>query len=178
PSSKNDPSIFRRAARELLLAQEVRNGQLEEDLVQFAARRETYASYCIAKIPGNRGLKGNACSEQNHASVLMYVNDGNRHGNNFCEHPIVFIKELMQRQQKHVKKTNARLFGMSQKMRVECARLRLLPATPENKDLLCAGMKLNLVTYDRYKRFKKRADTDLLLETSFDATTQKTYSTV
>ncbi len=85
----------------------------------FADRHGTFASYCLADIPGNRGLHGNACSEQNHSSVLCYLNDGNKQGNNYCEHPILLIKDLLQRQQRHLKRVNEMLFGMTQKLRVE-----------------------------------------------------------
>ncbi len=103
----------------LKAAQDVQDGHLESNLALFADCRGTFASYCLADIPGNRGLHGNACSEQNHSSVLCYLNDGNKQGNNYCEHPILLIKDLLQRQQIHLKRVNKMLFGMTQKRRVE-----------------------------------------------------------
>ena len=49
---------------ELLRAQAVRDGILESKLDEFAQHRETYALYCIRSILGNRGLLGDAASEQ------------------------------------------------------------------------------------------------------------------
>ncbi len=54
------------------------NGDLEAKLVDFIERRPTYASHLLAKIPGNRGLHGNACSEQNHWSVISHLNPGSQ----------------------------------------------------------------------------------------------------
>ncbi len=73
-SSKDEFDITLNAAQELLQYQNVRDGHLESNLALFADRRGTFASYCLADIPGNRGLHGNACSEQNHSSVLCYLN--------------------------------------------------------------------------------------------------------
>ena len=58
-------------------------------------------------------------SSLNWLSEVVTLNDGNKFGNSFCEHPIVLIRELLKRQKKHVGMTNVRLFGMSQHMSVE-----------------------------------------------------------
>jgi hypothetical protein len=52
----------------------------------------------VLSIPGNWGLHGNSCSEQNHSSKLCYLNDGNEHGNSYCEQLIFLIKDLLQHQ--------------------------------------------------------------------------------
>ncbi len=163
------------AAQELLKAMPARNGQLEQTLEDFASRRETYAQYCLDKIPGNRGLHGNAASESNHSSALCFLNDGNKKGNTFCKHPIVLIRELLKRQKKHVNKVNARLFGESQKLVAERHRLANLPATESNNDLRRAAAALNLNTYDRYKKFQRRAQDDLYLKEFLDPQTQGQY---
>ena len=54
--SKSKFQEIMRAGEELLHFQPQRNGQMESDLVKVVALRETYASHCLAKIPGNRGL--------------------------------------------------------------------------------------------------------------------------
>ena len=75
-----------------------RNGALEAKLVDFVNRRQTYATHLLAKIPGNRGLHGNACSEQNHWSVISHLNPGvAQGGNTYCKHPVTLIKDLLQR---------------------------------------------------------------------------------
>ncbi|KAL7524866.1 hypothetical protein ACHAXR_000749, partial [Thalassiosira sp. AJA248-18] len=73
--------------------------------------------------------------------------------------------ELLQRQQKHVKKTNGRLFeNESRACKVEVAA--------------SDAREQSLVTYDRYKTFKKRADKDLVVEERVDALTQETHHIV
>lgn len=79
------------AARELLVAQQARNGQLEQDLETFAFRRVNFAQYCIDGIPGNRHLRGSTMSEQQNFTVLCSLNDGNKKGNSFVKKPIDMI---------------------------------------------------------------------------------------
>ena len=62
-------------------------------LSDFAMRKTSYATYLIEEIPGNRGLHGNACSEQNKWSVISHLNPGVAKGDKtYCEHPITLIK--------------------------------------------------------------------------------------
>ena len=82
------------AARELLVAQQARNGQLEQDLETFASRRVNFAQYCIDGIPGNRH---HTMSEQQNSSVLCSLNDGNKKGNSFMQKPIDMIAKLLAR---------------------------------------------------------------------------------
>ena len=144
------------SANELLLHQLKRNGQMEQDLATFASRRKTYSTYCIAQIPGNMGRHGSSISESNNASALVHLNDGNKKGNNFCEHPIVLIRELLTRQKNHVNKTNMMLWQDCQKMRIVIATLKQLPSTQETQDLLHAAQELNLASYQRYRAARER----------------------
>ena len=146
------------SAKELLLSQPKRNGQMEQDLATFASRRKTYSTYCIAQLPGNLGRHGSSISESNHASTLVYLNDGNKKGNNFCEHPIVLIRELLMRQKNHVSKANMILWQDCQKMRSAIATLQLLPSTQETQDLLRAVQELNLTSYERYREARGRSN--------------------
>ena len=107
------------SAMGLLHSQANRNGQLESDLLKFTEKGKTYAQYCLDAIPGNGGLHGNTASEQNHSSTLCFLNNGNKKENNFCEHPIVLIRELLKRQKTQVNNTNVRLFGESSKLAME-----------------------------------------------------------
>ena len=73
------------------------NGDLEAKLADFSMHKHSYATYLIAEIPENRGLHGNACSEQNNWSVISHLNTGvAKGGNTYCEHPINLIKNLLQ----------------------------------------------------------------------------------
>ena len=150
-----------------------RNGDLEAKLSDFAMRKTSYATYLIEEIPGNRGLHGNACSEQNNWSVISHLNPGvAKGGNTYCEHPITLIKDLMQRQKIRTMKTNQLLFGMCQKMRVELGQLKNEPQTALNQDLIKAASLLALPSYERYKRSAERALRDLVLHSDIDPTLQ------
>ena len=102
------------------------------------------------------------------------MNDGNKFGNSFCEHPIVLIRELLKRQKKHVGMTNKRLFDMSQHMPVELFKLQNGPRTSPNLDLIEAATVLNLESHERYKRFQMRGLRDLDLGTVYDSVSCKT----
>ena len=80
-----------------------RNGEWENTLRDFVSNHETFASYCIARIPGNRGNHGSASAEQNNHSLLCHLNDGNKHGNEFNHQPLnIFMRETLIRQKKQV----------------------------------------------------------------------------
>jgi hypothetical protein len=178
-NSEQEYNDILQAATDLLQSQLQRDGQLESVLEEFASLRETYASYCHAQVPGNRGYHGNTISESNHSSVLVYLNDGNKNGNIFCGNLLILIREPLKRQQTHVAKANERLFGMSQKMSVERANLEGQPATRDTLDLLKAASVLNLPSYERYKGRRQRAFKNYRLNPSYvDPTTQQTCHAV
>lgn len=143
-------------AEELLAVQPTRDGQLEEVLANFASKRMTYASYCVAQIPGNLGRHGSSISESNHASTLVFLNDGKKQGNEFCEHPIILIRELLKRQRLQVTKANKQLWQDGVKMRAVKSNLNNLPLTEETSDLMKAAAVLNLPSYERYWNFMQR----------------------
>ncbi len=80
------------AAKELINLQELVDGNLPSTLNQ---RSSLIHFLLYGKIPGNCGLLGSAAAEQNHASILIFLNNG---GN--------LIKDLLQCQHNHVKKNN------------------------------------------------------------------------
>ncbi len=57
------------------------NGTDLMELRRFANDRSTYAKYKLREIRGNRGLISSTTSEQNHSSVLVHLNNGEKHGN-------------------------------------------------------------------------------------------------
>jgi len=61
-NSEQEYNDILQAATDLLQSQLQRDGQLESVLEEFASLRETYASYCHAQVPGNRGYHGNTIS--------------------------------------------------------------------------------------------------------------------
>ena len=62
---------------------------------------------------GTRGKHGSSISERNHSSILVYLNDGVESGNLYCEKPQTLVKDLFQRQDKHVIKWNQQIYNES-----------------------------------------------------------------
>ncbi|KAL7520148.1 hypothetical protein ACHAWF_000265, partial [Thalassiosira exigua] len=122
-------------------------------------------------IPGNRGLRGSAMSEQNHSSVLVHLNDGDKDNKLSSHHPISIIRDLLKRQNRHVKRTNALPFGYEQKMRVIRADLQSEIQVESVRDLLHAANELRFPSFSRYKVARVKADTELSKELEFDPTT-------
>ena len=102
-------------AKRILMTQHQVDGQAVADLAQFSSLRGVFANYCLSELPGNRGRLGSVASESNHSSVLNHLNDGNSKINSYMESPLVVIRDLMKRQQKHILLTNKLLFSMKQK---------------------------------------------------------------
>ncbi|KAL7552459.1 hypothetical protein ACHAWF_016605 [Thalassiosira exigua] len=145
------------AAVNLLAVSEFRSGEAEANLKEFADRRETYAFFELARIPGNRGLRGSSMAEQNHSSVLVHLNDGDKTANFYCGEPDELIRDLMKRQSRHVRLTNQRLHDNGMKLRIESSKLQAKPPIDHIVDLLKACRSLNLPTYERYKSRQKKA---------------------
>ena len=173
-NSKEDFDSFFTAAWGLLKSMEQRDGQLETTLLKFGDMRKNYASYCIASIPGNRGFLGNANSEQNHSSALVFLNDGDRGKNKYCQHLVTLIKDLLRREQWRRNKSNELIFKLNQELSIEVSRLRRAPQTETNKDLITAADTLNHNAFVRYKKHRLRADEDLRVTHDIDPSTQET----
>ncbi len=62
--------------------------------------------------------------EQNHSSVLQYLNNGYKGKNMYYQHPITLIKDLLRRQKYHIKNTNGILFGQAKKLEIEIVSLK------------------------------------------------------
>jgi hypothetical protein len=92
-------NIIHKDAVSMLESRPCRNGAWEGKLREFVSNHATFASYCIARMPGNRGLHGSASAEQNNSSLLCHLNDGNKNGNNFLHQTVNnLIRETMLRQ--------------------------------------------------------------------------------
>ena len=160
-------------AKNVLRSQDKPNQNLMKTLVDFASRRQTYANYCLAELPGNLGRHGNAISESNHSSVISYMNNGQKGGNGYCENLIVLIRDLLKRQKNHVAKTNNKLHGQLQKMKVEKANLQRQPPTQQTQDLLTAANVLCLDSYEMYKAASNRTSEYCVNTSYFDTETQQ-----
>ncbi|KAL7545888.1 hypothetical protein ACHAWF_014596 [Thalassiosira exigua] len=156
-NSEKEFSETYESAKNLLAVSDFRSGEAEANLIEFADRKETYAYFELAKIPGNRGLRGSSMAEQNHSSVLVHLNDGDKTANFYCGEPDELIRDLMKRQSRHVRLTNIRLHDNGMKLRIECSKLESKPPIDHVVDLLKACRCLNLPTYERYKSRQKKA---------------------
>ena len=139
-------------AFEMLSRQQVRNANLEESLQQFADRRQNYAQYCLDRTPGTRGLHGSAATEQNHSSLLVFLNDGIDGQNNYCKDSLTLLKDLFRRQWVHTQKWDKRLHGEEKDMNVEIKRLENQVHRyniDSDRDLLIAARVLCKTEYKR-----------------------------
>ena len=89
------------------------NKNLEEQLRKFYNDRSTYASYILNKKRGTCDCHGSSISESNHSSVLVYLNEGDKFGNSYCEKPHTLVKDLFFRQKKHINHWNSVLYNQS-----------------------------------------------------------------
>ena len=137
-----------------------RMGHAETELEVFASQRKHYATFELRKVLGNRLRHGSSLSEINHASVLIFLNDGIRGVNHYCESPMLMIRDLHVRQLNYVCKVNEELMASDTRMRTIIATL----LTEENndlvKDLVKAASELCEVEYQCYVKNRRRADED------------------
>ena len=111
--------------------------------------KHSYATYFIAEIPGNRGLHGNACSEQKNWSIISHLNPGVAKGGI----TINLIKDLLYQKKIRTTKANELLFGMCQKMKVELGHLKNEPQTTLTQDLIKVASLLGIPSCERYNCF-------------------------
>ena len=143
-------------AGDLLASAPLCSGKVESDLAVFAGLHETYSTYYIQKLPGNRGRLGNSAAKANHSSVLCFLNGGHTKTNTYQETPIRVVRDMMSRQFNSVIITNKRLYKMQQDMAVECAVLQQQPQTKEVLDLRQAPARIHLPSYKSYECSRTR----------------------
>ncbi|KAL7544230.1 hypothetical protein ACHAWF_016691 [Thalassiosira exigua] len=146
------------AAKEYLLNLNPRNAEHEVALDKFISKKDMYAEYILAEVVGNRGLRGSGMAEQNHSSVLSYLGYDQHSKGTLTAHPNNVIRDLLKRQNRHVKRTNHILFGYSQKLRVIVADLKSDTQVTETVDLLQAASHLGYPEFQRYKANRTRSD--------------------
>ena len=134
-------------AKDILQSESQLDGVALAALDKFAADRGHYAYYCLEMIPGNRGRKGSVAVEINHSSVLCSLNGDHVKTNTYCEDPIVLCRDLMKRQDVHVRFKNLQLHEDNVKMTIELEKLGSEPVTEENVSLRKAAKVLALPYY-------------------------------
>ena len=102
--------LFAIGAVSLLKQNPNHSHSLINDLKELYSERASFALYSVKSIQGNRGRRGSSCSESNHSSIIIHLNDGVRSLNKYCEHPTTLFKDLLRRQEYHIKKWNNKLF--------------------------------------------------------------------
>ena len=76
----------------------------------FTKDRGTYAAYNLIAKRGNNGYHNFACSEQNHSSLLVHLNDGHKHKIQYCKYVHTLVKDLLWHEHKYVNKWNNKLY--------------------------------------------------------------------
>lgn len=137
---------------------EGRDLQLEKKLDEFANMKWTYAAYCLDQIKGTKGLHGSSMSEQNHSSVLCYLNNGRQGINEYCEELFTLIKDLFGRQQVWTKKFNKKLYDENTHMLNKIEELLQKEKSAINIDLIKAAKVLCKMEFERYHANRKRAE--------------------
>ena len=94
-------------------------------------------------------------AEQNHASVLINLNEGIRGINEYCEQPMILVKDLHIRQNNHVKKWDQQLYLDEQSRLVEIERLNQEYNVVGNADLKESCSKLSRLDYETYKKIDR-----------------------
>ena len=73
------------------------NNKSLEELDHFFRERNMFAQYCLDQMKGSRARHGSAPSEMNHSSVLVFLNDRDKHANAYIEEPYTLLKYLFKR---------------------------------------------------------------------------------
>lgn len=115
-SSESDYECILLSTKNLLEAQTSKNNQDKEDLEHFLSLCCNYSEFMLNEISGNRGLHGSAVSEQNHSSILIYLNYGLKGKNMYYQHPITIIKDLLCRHKTHINKTSGIIIGQAKRL--------------------------------------------------------------
>ena len=139
---------------------------------KFAKARAAYSTFELRKIEGNRFKKGSSILESNHQSVLSFLNDGLKGTNYYFETPAMLMRDLLARQNKHIKIINGLLHGMNQRMDVTIAGLMREEQTEHAVELLSAARNLIEQEYKTYASNKEIARTTLMVEHLFDGNQQ------
>ena len=74
--------------------------------LNFSNECTTYAVYLLKEIKGTRNRRGSVPAEQNHSSVILFLNCGEKGMDQCCKLPIKLIKELFSRQKRFINKLN------------------------------------------------------------------------
>lgn len=122
-------------------------------LQKFADQRDCYANYKLMTYRATMGRKGSAASEQNHSSVLVYLNDGNKKQSDYCEHLHILIYDLFRRQAMHLNKLNYGFQLEHNKLETEAIKLKEKEGSTHIKNLLLDAVKnLNVNAYERFQK--------------------------
>ena len=73
-------------AMKILQSKASRDENHEDQLRKFYNDRNTYTSYILSKKRGTKGCHGSSISESNHSSILVHLNEGDKHGNSYIDY--------------------------------------------------------------------------------------------
>ena len=150
----------------------INNGREDREasasLDMFADKRSCYASHILKICKGTMGRKGSSVAESNHSSVLVYLNDGVRKQNDYCEDPHALMNDLFQIQKGHIQKWNVLLQEQHVKMECEIRTLQSMEGNSFSKCILLDAAKH--LTVESYETFQKdvMSSQHLSLDTEHD----------
>ena len=106
---------------------------------KFKQEKDHYASYTISMKRGSRGKHGSSIAESNHSSVLSFLNEGLKGQNYYCEDPHTLVKDLFNRQKRHIIKWNQAMYNERNSISILQRDIdkKLDPSLYEASNLLC-----------------------------------------
>ena len=142
------------------------NANLENQLLKYYNERECCAQHNLIKKKGTKGLCRSTSSEQNHLSILVHLNGGEFTRNGYKELRYTLVKDLFNRQRKHVNKWNEKLYN--QKVQLMTIRQQINkrrnPCLFEAVEVLCLhSFKKIQEQYNRMSKYcgEKIGESDL-----------------
>ena len=131
-----------------------RNIPAEQQLHSFASMKNTYARYMLKKIKGSISRVGSCPSEQNHASVLCFLNDGVKGENRYCADPHILIQDLILRSKGHIEQYDHHLANATNQLKIIHHNLSQSTDNSELEDsilLEASNMKISLTAYNLFR---------------------------
>ena len=141
-------------AKTQLLTLLPRNIVAEQQLETFASQKSTYARFMLRKIRGSLSRVGSCPSEQNHASVLCFLNDGVKGENRYCADPHILIQDLILRLKGHIERYDHHLANATNQLKIIYHNLNQSYTSGEIDDTIlldASNMKISLTAYNLFK---------------------------
>ena len=131
-----------------------RNIIAEKQLQTFAQQKSTYARFMLRKIRGSLSRVGSCPSEQNHASVLCFLNDGVKGENRYCADPHILIQDLILRLKGHIEQYDHHLANATNQLKIIHHNLSQASDNRETEDTIlldASNLTISLTAYNLFR---------------------------